>query len=143
MSLSEIDLFAKELFDPDLCRQCGGLCCQGHPGIYADPSRFLKSFFPDGMPSGAQQVEALALIGIDLKNFSGIDIPAPRLAPWGCVFWGREGCRLSAEDRPCECLILQPCLETLLEGEIHCKPREGFRYTDVRERWQRFWDGLI
>ena len=29
--------------DAQMCRQCKGLCCQGHPGVWVDPERFLPS----------------------------------------------------------------------------------------------------
>jgi len=142
MLSNNINERAEDLFDPDLCRQCGGLCCQGHTGIYADPARFVRTFFPQGLPSKLPKAEELALLGIDLKRFAGVDIPAPRLAPWGCVFLGREGCRLSAEERPCECLLLQPSLETLLEGEIHCKTKPGFSYRETQKKWKIFWESF-
>jgi len=68
-----------------------------------------------------------------------VRIPAPQTLGSGCVFLGESGCRLAAAARPCQCLALQPMLDTLIDGEIRCQlPPEGGSQT-ARQNWRRFW----
>jgi len=120
--------------DTQMCRQCGGLCCQGHAGVWVDPRRFLRifctgdAFDPGHLPEG-----------VVLRDLGGVLVPAPQTVASGCIFLEERGCRLAAELRPCQCLALQPVLETLIDGEIHCTlPPEGGSQT-ARQNWRQFW----
>lgn len=134
----ELDMEAMTL-DPQICRQCRGLCCQGHPGVYVDPERFWAIHFDGEVLTPAELGLRLPFVGLELKEMSGVPVPAPRKAPWGCVFLGQDGCRLSSEERPCQCLALEPHLDTLLDGEIRCNMPPGFGYGAVRQRWADYW----
>lgn len=125
--------------DPQICTQCKGLCCQGHPGVWIDPERFLHSF---GLPRPADPADwlpTLSGLGLVLRNIDGVAIPAPAGSEDGCTFLKARGCSLPDSRRPCQCLLLTPALETLIEGEIHCHlPPEGSTLSAIR-RWSAFW----
>lgn len=125
--------------DPQICRQCKGLCCQGHPGVWVDPRRFLTVFnLP--VPRSAEELKNhLPSADLIIREVDGVKIPSPRKSEEGCVFLGPEGCRLPEEVRPCQCLALTPSFDTLMEGEIHCfLPPHGSTAT-ARKRWTAFW----
>ncbi|PNU19309.1 hypothetical protein C2E25_13280 [Geothermobacter hydrogeniphilus] len=126
--------------DPQLCRQCGGLCCQGHPGCWADPQRFAALFFAGHLPSLEKLRTRIADLGLQLRDYSGVPVPAPRSNEQGCVFLGKRGCRLDEEQRPCQCLGLIPELETLTSGEIHCRLPGKLSYGTIRANWQQAWN---
>jgi len=125
--------------DPQICRQCGGLCCQGHPGVYADPEGFVRRYFGGERVTPERLHLNLPLLGMELRDVRGVPIPAPRFAPWGCIHLGATGCRLPVEDRPQQCKALIPEIETLMEGEMHCRLPEEFGTGSIREVWRRFW----
>lgn len=126
-------------FDQQLCRQCRGLCCQAHPGVWVDPERFWAIFFA-GRPASSKNIaDRLAELGLELRDYSGVPVPAPRSSHAGCDFLGPSGCRLPRARRPCQCLALEPVLATLIEGEIHCRLPKGYSYGPIRQHWGRFW----
>jgi hypothetical protein len=125
-------------FDGQICRQCKGLCCQGHPGVWVDPQRFLKSFdLPTPTtPEALQQMLPSELV---LRDIEEVAIPAPRKLESGCIFLQADGCQLPTNRRPDQCLALVPALDTLIEGEIRCSlPPEGSTLTAIRA-WREFW----
>jgi hypothetical protein len=124
--------------DPEICRQCRGLCCQGHPGVWTEPQRFLRIF---NLPKPASpQALGRALPGeLVLREIDGVAIPAPQQQPSGCTFLDVDGCRLPEDQRPEQCLALAPALDTLIDGEIRCQLQpEGSTLTAL-QNWQRFW----
>lgn len=128
--------------DQQLCKQCKGLCCQGHPGVWVNPERFFRLFFsasPRGIEELATPLQELSLV---LRDYDGVLVPAPRGEEIGCVFLRPTGCQLTPECRPCQCLALEPRLETLIEGEIRCRLPAGFGYGQVRAEWNRYWQTL-
>lgn len=124
--------------DPQMCRQCKGLCCQGHPGVWVDPERFLKTF---DLPAMATP-EALSSIlprELVLRDIGGVAIPAPRKLENGCIFLADDGCQLPENRRPGQCLALIPVFDTLVDGEIRCDlPPEGSTLTAIRA-WRNYW----
>lgn len=124
--------------DPQMCRTCGGRCCQGHPGLWVDPARLAALYFGGTLPPREQLAVLLPPLGFTLRNVDGVAIPAP-LADDGCAFLTPAGCRLPPSHRPCQCLALIPSIDTLMEGEICCTLPAPFRTGYVREDWQRFW----
>jgi len=125
--------------DQQICRQCGGLCCQGHPGCWVDPRRFAEIFFA-GRKFTLNELETrCTTIGLQLRNYSGVPVPAPRSDEAGCVFLAEQGCELGEDQRPCQCLGLIPDIETLITGEIHCRLPGDLSYGTIRETWRRFW----
>lgn len=124
--------------DAQMCRQCRGLCCQGHPGVWTDPEHFLKSFdLP--RPSRPEILRNMLPRELVLREIDGIAIPAPQKLEQGCVFLDDDGCQLPENRRPTQCLALIPVIETLIEGEIHCELRpEGSTLTAIKN-WQSFW----
>lgn len=127
------------LEDPLLCRQCRGLCCQGAPGLWADPDRFFRLFFPQGPPPAGKLPRLLEQKGLTLHTVLGVPIPAPRRTGHGCIFLTAQGCRLPREWRPCQCLGLQPSLDTLLTGAIDCHLPAELHGNRVASRWQSWW----
>ena len=120
--------------DEQMCRQCGGLCCQGHAGAWVDPQRFMRLF----MPCGIYQKKSLPM-GVTLKDLGGVEVAAPQTLQDGCYFLGDSGCRLDQHHRPCQCLALEPVIETLMEGEMRCiLPPESSSKT-ARDNWDQFW----
>jgi hypothetical protein len=124
--------------DEQICRQCRGLCCQGHPGVWVDPERFLKVF---DLPSPATPMALHQMLPRELvlRDIEEVAIPAPRKLESGCIFLQDDGCALPANRRPDQCLALVPALETLIEGEIQCQLQpEGSTLTAIRA-WRNFW----
>jgi len=124
--------------DPQMCRQCKGLCCQSHPGVWIDPVRFLKNF---DLPAPATPVALNNILPRELvlRDIDGVAIPAPRKQENGCIFWAADGCQLPENRRPDQCLALVPALETLIEGEIRCKLKaEGSTLAAIRA-WRNYW----
>ena len=121
--------------EPGMCRQCGGLCCQGHAGSWVEPQRFVRLFFPAGEIDVGKLPQ-----GVLLRSLGGIDVPAPRTVEHGCMFLGEDGCQLPLAQRPCQCLALQPQIETLSAGEIHCTLPPEYGSNTARQNWKRFWE---
>ena len=129
-------------FDLQMCKQCKGLCCQGHPGVWVNPERFIRLFFPvpfKGIEELSTRLQELSLV---LRDYAGVLVPAPRGGKNGCVFLRPTGCQLLPELRPCQCLALEPRLETLIDGEVCCRLPVGFGYGQVRSEWNRYWQAL-
>jgi len=125
--------------DVQMCRQCGGLCCQGHPGTWADPQRFAEIFF-EGRPFRLKQLQhRLGELGLQLRDYSGVPVPAPRETETGCAQRTETGCAFTPGCRPCQCLALKPDIETLISGEIHCMLPGALTYKNIRQKWLHYW----
>jgi hypothetical protein len=123
-----------------LCRACGGRCCQGSPGVWADPERFFAVFFAGQELTVAQLRERLPALRLVLWEKGGVPVPAPLSLAAGCAFYGLDGCRLAVAVRPCQCLALIPRRETLAQQTgCLCMLPEEFSRDAVRQRWQLFW----
>ncbi len=124
--------------DPQVCRQCRGLCCQGHPGVWTVPLRFLHVFnLPK--PSSPQELAKALPVDLVLREIDGVAIPAPEKRQSGCIFLDVDGCRLPEGKRPEQCLALVPALDTLIDGEIRCQLQpEGSTLTAL-QNWKSFW----
>lgn len=123
--------------DVEMCRQCGGLCCQGHPGVWVDPHRFAQTFF-----AGKIFDEKHLPAGISFRNLGDILVPAPQAKEQGCIFLEEDGCRLPEEQRPCQCRALEPSFDTLMEGEMRCSMPPECGSQSARKNWQRYWQQL-
>ncbi len=119
---------------PELCSLCKGMCCKSYPGMYLDPYRFEKIY-------GFKRdfVELLHENFLTFKICLGVPIPIPKFTDSGCVFLREHGCSLGREKRPCECLILIPEEETLVEGEILCKHNPAVSYIECFKRWKEYY----
>ncbi len=126
--------------DPQLCRQCSGLCCQGHPGLWTDPERFRR-LFPALPETAAELALHLASLQLVLRDVGDVLIPAPQNTASGCIFLASDGCSLPNERRPDQCLALAPQLDTLLEGEMRCTMPPEHGSNSARQRWRAFWAG--
>ncbi len=126
----------ERLFVPpsELCSLCGGMCCRGYPGMYLCPERFF-SIYPEARRDFWGTLKANRLT---VKVCMGVPIPLPESTEGGCVFLGSGGCVLDEKRRPCECLLLVPSEETLLDGSILCKPAPGFSYVECFKAWKRY-----
>lgn len=123
-----------------LCRECGGRCCQGSPGIWVDPERFFALFFSGQHLTLEQLRERLPELGLVLWEKTGVPIPAPGSLVNGCAFLGIEGCRFAVSERPCQCLALVPKQETLNQQQgCLCQSPEEFSREVARRRWQDYW----
>ena len=124
--------------DPQMCRQCRGLCCQGHPGVWVDPERFFKAF---DLPktSSPETLHGLLPRELLLRDIDGVAIPAPQTRENGCVFLEREGCRLPENRRADQCLALVPTLDTLIDGEIRCVLKAEGSTLAAIGAWRRYW----
>lgn len=125
-------------FDEKLCAQCRGRCCQGHPGVWSEPSRFFSLFFPAGLPPAADLQTFLGQKRLILRNVGGVLIPAPQEHDQGCGFLQITGCSLATAERPCQCLALIPELETLLDDVIHCRLPAACGSGAARENWRPY-----
>lgn len=129
--------------DLALCRECGGRCCQGSPGIWVDPERFFARFFSGRRLALQPLREALPALGLVLWENSGVPMPAPRSELSGCGFHGREGCALSPAERPCQCLALEPRRQTLEQPQgCHCHLPAAFSREVAMGRWRDYWLAL-
>jgi len=123
-----------------LCRECGGRCCQGSPGIWVDPERFFALFFPGERLTLEQLRGRLPEMGLVLWEKSGVPIPAPRSLVTGCAFLADDGCRFPVAERPCQCLALVPLRATLDQPEgCLCREPEAFSMSVARRSWQAYW----
>jgi hypothetical protein len=128
--------------DAQMCRQCKGLCCQGHPGVWVDPERFLKSFDLPA-PATPEALNNMLPRELVLRKIDEVAIPAPRRLETGCIFLQADGCQLPENRRPGQCLALVPALETLIDGEIRCGLRpQGSTLTAIRA-WRQFWEQKV
>ena len=123
-----------------LCRECGGRCCQGSPGLWVDPQRFVAIFFAGKSLNLEQMRECLPELGLVLWEKSGVPMPAPLSLTNGCAFLCSDGCSLSVSERPCQCLALIPGRETLAQtkGSLCRLPLE-FSKEVCRQQWQDYW----
>jgi hypothetical protein len=124
--------------DAQLCRQCRGRCCQGHPGVWSDPERFFALFCAAAIPSAVQLTQLLTERQLTLRDLGGVLIPAPVNSDAGCIALKAEGCSYNAETRPCQCLALIPSLETLLDDQIHCSLPPEFGSGSARDNWRPY-----
>jgi hypothetical protein len=124
--------------DPLICRQCRGLCCQGHPGVWVEPRRFLD-IFQLAQPASPQALARHISDDLVVREIDGVAIPAPRTGPGGCVFLDDSGCRLPEQARPDQCLALVPSLDTLIHGEIHCRLLPTGSTLQAIRHWRQFW----
>jgi hypothetical protein len=125
-------------FDAQMCRQCKGLCCQGHPGVWVDPERFLKSFdLP--VPATPASLHNMLPRELVLRNIDDVAIPAPRKLETGCIFLQSDGCQLPENRRPGQCLALVPAFETLIDGEIRCGLKPEASTLTAIKAWRNFW----
>ena len=123
-----------------LCRECGGRCCHGSPGVWVDPERFFAIFFSGQHLTLEQLRGRLPALGLVLWEKSGVAIPAPRSLASGCSFLEDDGCRFLASERPCQCLALIPNKETLeQEQACLCREPEAFSRDVAKERWRDYW----
>lgn len=125
--------------DEQICRQCAGLCCQSHPGVWVDPLRFADAFFPGAVLTLSRLIELSPRLELDIRQIGGVPVPAPRRLQTDCAFLGPTGCRFEPARRPCQCLALVPSIDTLIDGEIHCRMPAGYGTDKAQERWERFW----
>lgn len=124
--------------DELICRQCKGLCCKGHPGLWVDPMRFLRVFALTAPPK-PEALRGQLPKGTVLREVEGVFIAAPQLTPDGCAFLDEGGCVLQEAFRPGQCLALKPAIETLIDGEIHCMLQPEGSTQAAMMNWQKFW----
>lgn len=124
--------------DEQLCRQCRGRCCQGHPGTWSDPERFFTIFSKKKIPQIDELTKIIDENTLALRDLGGILVPAPRNTSQGCFAQEAEGCKYPIEIRPCQCLALVPNIETLLDDHIHCTLPPEYGSGSARENWRPF-----
>jgi len=123
-----------------LCERCGGRCCKGSPGLWIDPQRFFELFFA-GQHLTVEQLNArLPELGMVMWGMAGVPIPAPLSFLSGCGFLTAEGCKLSVNERPCQCLALIPNKKTL-DQQQGCQCQSPTQASRVRgnQQWQAYW----
>jgi len=128
--------------DSQLCQQCRGRCCQGHPGVWVEPKRFFAIFSDSSIPSAAKLGQILTINRLTLRDLGGVLIPAPLNTEQGCIAQQENGCGYPTATRPCQCLALIPNLETLIDDLIHCSLPPAFGSGSARENWRPFQDLL-
>jgi len=140
LNIQAVPLENKDSVDVPLCRECGGRCCQGSPGIWVDPERFFALFFPGQRLTLEQLRGHLPGLGLVLWGNSGVPIPAPLSLDSGCAFLGVDGCGLSVAERPCQCLALIPIKETLDQKQgCLCQMPEAFSRDVGTQHWRKYW----
>ncbi len=132
-----------EHLDEQLCRQCGGRCCDGHPGVWSSPERFFAIFNNGELPTASELARILEDRQLTLRDVGGILIPAPRETEHGCAALGENGCIYDIASRPGQCLALVPKLDTLLDDLIHCSLPPEHGSGTARKNWRPFQPLLI
>ncbi|MBN2645905.1 MAG: hypothetical protein JXR59_10595 [Desulfuromonadaceae bacterium] len=125
-------------YDAQLCKQCRGRCCQGHPGLWSEPERFWRIFFAGRIPTAQELVGLLRQRSLALRDVGGVLIPAPTESEQGCTAQRENGCAFTTSERPCQCLALIPNLETLLDDLIHCTLPPEYGSGAARCHWRPF-----
>lgn len=126
-----------------LCRECGGRCCQGSPGLWVDPLRFFGLFFSGQRLRLEPLRQALPELGLVLWQNAGVPMPAPRSLATGCGFHGSQGCTLLLAERPCQCLALVPRPQTLEQEQgCLCHLPAAFSREVAMGRWREYWRAL-
>lgn len=126
--------------DPQICRQCRGLCCQSHPGVWTDPQRFYSIFNLTRPKTPEDWLTDLYMLRIEFRDLDGVFIPTPKQTESGCIFLKSQGCSLQLAQRPCQCLALEPNLQTIIDGEIHCHLPQGSSTLTAIQQWRSFWE---
>lgn len=140
MRIEPLGVENRDSLDLSLCRECGGRCCLGSPGIWVDPERFFRLFFGGERLTLEPLRSRLAGLGMVLWERSGTPIPAPLSLAGGCAFLGVSGCRFSVTERPCQCLALIPSKATLDQPlGCLCQGPVEFSRDRGRLRWQEYW----
>jgi len=133
-------LETRDSLDVPLCRECGGRCCKGSPGLWVDPERFFAIFFSGHYLTLEQLRARLPGLGLVLWEKSGVPIPAPRSLASGCSFLEVDGCHFPVAERPCQCLALIPNKETLQQEQgCLCREPEAFSRDAASQLWQDYW----
>lgn len=132
-----------EHLDEQLCRQCGGRCCDGHPGVWSSPERFFAIFNHGDIPEASTLAQLLDERQLTLRDVGGILIPAPHETEQGCAARDENGCIFDVETRPGQCLALIPKLDTLLDDQIHCHLPPEHGSATARRNWRPFQPLLI
>jgi len=123
-----------------LCKECGGRCCHGSPGIWIDPQRFFDIFFSGQHLTMSQLSARLPQLGLVMWGMSGIPIPAPLSLISGCGFLTVDGCALTIAQRPCQCLALIPNQATLdLHHGCQCQTPAASSREVGNRHWQNYW----
>ena len=125
--------------DPKICQQCRGRCCQGHPGLWVDPARFISVFPCPSFPFSQNFQKAFDPLGTSFRDIDGVLIPTPQTIETGCIFLRPEGCAVAETKRPCQCLALMPNIDTLLCDDIHCYLPQQSSTHNAMTKWRRFW----
>jgi len=128
--------------DSKICRQCRGRCCQGHPGVWVDPERFLLAFNLPVPVSCRDLQDRLYIARLTLREIDGVSIPSPSQTKQGCSFLTPLGCSLPIDKRPCQCLGLTPALDTLLDDQIHCSLPSSVSTLSAIQNWSTFWSKI-
>lgn len=128
----------KRFKDAQICRQCKGMCCQAHPGLWVRPMSFFSSFGLE-TASSPEALKEMLPDGITLRQIDGVSIPAPLRTQSGCYFLGHKGCMLPESQRPEQCLALKPKIETLIEGAVQCELHPLASSINAIMNWQSFW----
>lgn len=133
----------KESLNVQLCRECGGRCCKGSPGLWVEPERFFIIFFSGQRLTLAQLRERLPGLRLVLWEKNDVPMPAPRSVASGCAFLDEDGCRFSVAERPCQCVALIPNKETLDREEgCLCQEPDEFSRDVARRHWQNYWQSV-
>lgn len=133
-------LETRDFLDLPLCRECGGRCCQGSPGVWVDPERFFALFFAGQCLTVEQLRERLPALGLVFWENSGLPIPGPLSLATGCVFHNADGCGFSVTERPCQCLAMPPLTATLAQPQgCLCRVPEAFSREEARRNWRDYW----
>jgi hypothetical protein len=90
-------------------------------------------------PASPSELQSQLPAQVVLKDLDGVAVPAPSEDQNGCVFLTATGCTLPERYRPGQCLLLQPVLETLIDGEIKCELKPEGSTARARQNWSNFW----
>lgn len=131
----------KAVVDMQMCKTCGGRCCNGHPGKFVVPERFFE-MYPECKKMNEKELEDfLDGRGYELWKFDTSPIPRPKPGYNGCYFLSETGCTLKREEMPCQCLALIPDAKTLVDGQmVHCRMPVEFSSETAVKNWNNYWN---
>ena len=125
--------------DPIMCNQCGGLCCQSHPGLWTVLEQFSSTFSLSTDQSQADLLSNIVQLKLTFRNLDDVLVPAPQGTSSGCIFLGPNSCELAIEKRPDQCRALTPSIDALIHGEMHCTLPPKYGSGTPRKIWRDFW----
>ena len=152
MNLNNLNILNNVYINKSLCSECKGKCCKTYAGI----------IYPDQIGDSEEsiRIKLIPMLNdewsidwwegplIEEDKFNSDEryyfvrpkhVGASTIDPsWGgqCSFLREDGCQLSIEERPIQCLALEP------KDDFNCREKDGFSKKDGAMAWIPYQDLL-